>query len=114
MLDASLRRIKIWKSCSEDAELFLILPRLVLLSSLWEHSYSSLPRSFVEEQMLVEFEELKGMLADLNLRYPGDQLAFWKLLVSKLIEGPGDSADVHLEKLPGCLLLISPKHNQQT
>ena len=30
----------------QDAELFLILPRLVLLSGMWESSHSALARNF--------------------------------------------------------------------
>ena len=37
-----------------DAEVFLILPRLVLLSGLWEPSHLALPRSFAMEEQQVE------------------------------------------------------------
>lgn len=34
---------------SQDAELFLILPRLVILSGLWEPSYGALLHSFLPD-----------------------------------------------------------------
>eukprot|EP00438_Fugacium_kawagutii_P014753 Skav202477 [mRNA] locus=scaffold149:669089:674177:+ [translate_table: standard] len=78
----------------QDAELFLILPRLVLLSGLWDPEHRALARSFAEGWELESDE-----LLTLSLLFPGSQLDFWKLLMSKALEGPGSVADQEFSAL---------------
>lgn len=75
----------------QDAELFLILPRLVLLSGLWESSHCALARNFGMEGW--QWEALSEEFLKLCLIFPGNQLEFWKLLVAKALHGPGDCDD---------------------
>lgn len=82
----------------QDAELFLVLPRLVLLTGLFEPSHGSLPCSFWVERNEA-WELLSQAFLELKLLYPGDQLDFWKLLVAKALEGPGLGHDGEFSKL---------------
>lgn len=82
----------------QDAELFLVLPRLVLLTCLFEPTYGSLPCSFWVERNEA-WELLSRTFLELKLLYPGDQLDFWKLLVAKALEGPGFVQDGEFSKV---------------
>ncbi|CAK9045732.1 unnamed protein product [Durusdinium trenchii] len=74
----------------QDAELFLILPRLVILSGLWEPSYGALLHSFLPEEHST-WPQLQQQFQDLcssSLARTGCERS-WGSWVSHMLHGPG-------------------------
>ncbi|CAJ1338944.1 unnamed protein product [Effrenium voratum] len=78
----------------QDAELFLVLPRLVLLSCLWTPSYCALLRALLPN---MPWEVLDWQFCELRLRSK-DELGFWKLLMASAMKGPGQTATNEFEQ----------------